>query len=94
MVLSMLELANARESVRDLLDRLQLEAYLFEVEPRDSHWEVRIECGTNDEWESVVLEVDAEQLKACREPGRAREDLLTAWGGHLGACARNGYESD
>lgn len=93
MVLSMLELANMREIVRDLLDQLQLEAYLFEVQPKDQNWEIRVDCGINDQWQSVVFEVDGDHLSACKEAGQPREELLAAWLKHLGACARaSGHE--
>jgi len=94
MTLSLQELTNARETVRDLLDLLQLKAYLFEVEPKDSHREIRVDCRINDQWQSVVFEADYERLIASKEAGQPREELLSAWQKHLGACTRNGYEGD
>jgi hypothetical protein len=94
MTLSLQELTNARETVRDLLDLLQLKAYLFEVEPKDSHWEIRVDCRINDQWQSVVFEADYERLIASKEAGQPCEELLSAWQKHLGACTRNGYEGD
>jgi len=88
MTLSMQELAGAREIVRSLLEQLRLEAYLFEVEPHARNWEIRVDCGINEKWQSVVLEISSEQLTASREDGPAREALLTAWREQLGACAR------
>lgn len=91
MTQSMLELANAREIVRGLLEQLQLDAYLFEVEPKELRWEIRVECAINDAWQSTLLEVEAERLWASKEPGETRETLLVDWRNNLGACARNEY---
>ena len=88
MPLSTLELANAREIVRSLLEQLRLEAYLFEVEPHEPNWKIRVDCGINEQWQSVALEISSEQLTASREDGPARDALLTAWSEQLGACAR------
>ena len=89
---SMQELANAREIVRGLLEQLQLEAYLFEVEPKEPHWKIRVECAVNDVWQSTLLEVDAERLWASKEPGQKREALLLDWQKHLGICTYSEYE--
>ena len=88
MTLSILELASAREMVRSLLEQLRLEAYLFEVEPHARNWEVRIDCGTNEKWQSAVLEISSTQLTASREDGPARDALLAAWRDQLDACVR------
>lgn len=45
MRLSEKELNEARDTVQTLLEQLGLAAYLFEVEPRTDHWEVRVECA-------------------------------------------------
>jgi hypothetical protein len=88
MALSILELASAREMVRSLLEQLRLEAYLFEVEPHARNWKIRVDCGINEKWQSMVLEISSEQLTASREDGPARDALLAAWHDQLGACAR------
>lgn len=87
MTLSTLELASAREIVRSLLEQLRLEAYLFEVEPHARNWEIRVDCGINEQWQSVLIEISSEQLAASREHGPARDALLAAWHEQLRACA-------
>ena len=42
MPLSTMELAEARQAVADLLEQAGLDAYLFEVEPRQTQWELRL----------------------------------------------------
>ncbi|WP_455234670.1 hypothetical protein [Thiogranum longum] len=88
MTISTLELARARDTVRGLLDELRLEAYLFEVEPREGSWEIRVECGSGGEWQAVALEVTPDDLRASSEPGRERDSMLAAWQQALGGCAQ------
>jgi hypothetical protein len=76
-------LIEARETVQALLDQLGLAAYLFEVEPRTDHWEIRIECAPNSGWQSTVLNVDEQTLLACRFDAAARDRMLNELRKHL-----------
>ncbi len=88
MTWSTMELAEARDIVQSLLDELGLRAYLFEIEPRQQDWELRIDCALNGEWQSTRLRVDSRRLQACREDDAARRDLLAQWRPHLEHCQR------
>ena len=79
MQLSEKQLTEARDTVQSLLDQLGLTAYLFEVEPRSDHWEVRIECAPDSVWQSSILNVDESRLTACRTDAGARSKLLEEW---------------
>lgn len=79
MQLSEKELTAARDTVQGLLEQLGLAAYLFEVEPRLDHWEVRVECAPDSGWQSSVLNVDGNRLDACRTDSGARDKLLDEW---------------
>jgi hypothetical protein len=79
MQLSQRELIEARDTVEGLLEQLGLAAYLFEVEPRLDHWEVRVECAPDSGWQSSVLNVDEDWLEACRTDVGARDKLLDEW---------------
>jgi hypothetical protein len=83
MRLSEKELNEARDTVQILLEQLGLAAYLFEVEPRTDHWEVRVECAPDSSWQSSILNVDESWLAACRTDAGAREKLLEEWRLHL-----------
>ena len=85
MQLSEKQLTEARDTVQSLLDQLGLAAYLFEVEPRTDHWEVRVECAPNSGWKSSVLNVNEDWLTACRIDSGARDKLLDEWRLHLRA---------
>jgi len=79
MQLSEKQLTEARDTVQTLLEQLGLAAYLFEVEPRTDHWEVRVECAPDSGWQSSVLDVDEGWLTACRTDADAREKLIEKW---------------
>lgn len=72
-------LAEAKETVGDLLEQLELTAYLFEVEPYADQWKVRVECALNSGWQSSLLTVDDNMLRACRTDRFARDRLLDEW---------------
>lgn len=90
MNLSARTLNDAREITAGLLEQLGLDAYLFEVEPRDGPWEVRIECAHTDGWQTVLLAVELERLLGCRSDGAERTRLLGDWARRLNACRRAG----
>lgn len=86
MNVSVRRLIDAKEAAADLLERLGLEAYIFEVEPREGPWEVRIDCGHSGGWQSVTLAVDVGRLLASRENAAVRAQLLKDWSVPLAAC--------
>lgn len=83
MMLSGKELTQAKETVAALLEALGLSAYLFEVEPREGHWEVRVECALDSGWQSATFAVDDALLVATRTNAPARDALLADWRHHL-----------
>lgn len=84
------DFALTRETVREMLDSLGLVAYLYELEPRDDHWELRVECALNGGWETVMLSVPESDLRCCRYDVAARERMLEAWRPRLEACRKRG----
>lgn len=94
MNISTRELIEAKEAAADVLERLGLEAYVFEVEPRAGLWEVRVDCGHGGGWQSVTLAVDVGRLLASRENAAVRARLLDEWSGPLAACRYPGPGPD
>ncbi|MBI3772777.1 MAG: hypothetical protein HY272_08780 [Gammaproteobacteria bacterium] len=90
MTLSITELALAREATTELLNELGLDAYLFEVEPRDAQWELKVECAmaTDGAWESIRLFVPKEVLLMSQDDASIHQRILADLGGHLIACRR------
>ena len=88
MPLSVDELVDARETVRSLLDDLQIGSYLFEVEPKEDDWEVHIDCRAGDDWQSTVVRVGRTRLASIGKEPTGREQLLAVWRRRLGACTQ------
>jgi hypothetical protein len=89
MSISMTELARAREIVGGLLDELRLDAYVFEVEPGDDGWDVRVECAVAEGWETCRLRAPKASLLGAADEAAARRRLLDDWAEVLSACLRN-----
>lgn len=86
MPLSTAELANAREIVRQILDELRLDAYLFGVEPCEDELEIKVECAVEGGWKTVKLMVAKELLlRGMDDPG-VHKLLLNNWRSVLSAC--------
>lgn len=90
MSLSIAELAQAREVVTRILDELQLDAYLFEVEPLEGQWEIKVECAVAEGWETVRLTATREILLRGSDDAVAHGVLLDNWRDALSACLVKG----
>ncbi len=88
MNLSARELAQVREVVGRVLEELGLEAYLFEVEPHEGQWDIRVECAVDDGWETCRLTADKEYLLRGTDDPVVHEVLLDNWREALSACRR------
>lgn len=77
-------LTQAKEATAGLLEQLGLEAYLFEVEPRDGPWEVHVDCALSDGWQSLTLPVDVTRLLDTRSNEALRLQVLQDWRARLG----------
>jgi hypothetical protein len=90
MSLSIEELVTIREAVNNILEELELDAYLFEVEPENAHYEVQLECASaiNGGWMSVSLMLPKEKLLAGFKDEEIRNQLFEYWDKKLSACKR------
>lgn len=83
------DLIKAKEAVATLLDAVGMQTYLFEVEPRlNAAWLLRVECSSDGEWVSTVIEVDKDELLASLDNPAARARLLEYLRGRLAPCLR------
>jgi hypothetical protein len=84
----MTELAAAREVTAGLLTELGLDAYLFEIEPRDDLWELKMDCAVNaeDTWETVNFTVPKAMLLNSPSDDAIHQRILSEWRDHLGDC--------
>lgn len=90
MNISTRELIEAKEATSGLLEQLGLEAYLFDVEPREGPWEVHVDCPLHGAWLSVTLPVDVAQLLSTRSNAAVRAQMLEDWRERLTARSING----
>lgn len=81
------ELAQAKDAVSILLEEIGLSTYVFEVEPRNGPWDVRIDCATGGAWQSLTLSVDSSELIEVVTDSATRRKLLQRWRDALAACA-------
>jgi len=88
MAVSGKELDQARAVTESLLEELGIEAYLFEVEPEEGKWGVRLECAVAEGWQTHHLHVSAERLLALAQDPEDRRALLAEWEAELGDCRR------
>jgi hypothetical protein len=86
MSISISELSQIREITKNLLEELQLDAYLFEIEPHEAQWELKVECAIEEGWETVTLTVVKEQLLRAADDPKIRRSLLREWHEALSAC--------
>lgn len=86
MKLSTQQLAQMREVVSELLDELQIDAYLFEIEPREELWEIKLECAIDEGWETFSLKAEKNYLLHGFDDAVARDVLLDNWREALASC--------
>lgn len=88
MSLSTSDLVKARESAGAILEELQLDAYLYEVEPKNENWELKIECACEIDggWEMVTLKVPKQMLLDSYDDHSAKQSLFEYWKKKLDGC--------
>lgn len=86
MAVSSVELARARGVTAELLERLHLSGYLFELEAFGGDWRLHLDCAVDGGWASMQLPVDRERLLASERDERVREEVLEEWRQRLNAC--------
>lgn len=82
------QLAMVREYVNGLLDGLGLDAYLFEIEPHDDKWEVKVECAMEEGWTNVSFMLTGDTLEASSNNEQLKQQLVDELSQNLCACKR------
>ena len=86
MALTTKNLIEARQAASLILEQLGIEAYLFEIEPKEETWELRVECATTDGWQSLILPVEEKLLLTSQQDAVARNQLREQWRTRFSAC--------
>ena len=84
------ELVMAREAANAILDELGLDAYIFEVEPKNAHYELKVECACDIDggWASISLTVPKEKMLTGFDDLKIKRQLFEYWDKKLAACKR------
>ena len=86
MNLSITELAKIREAISKLLDELQLEAYVFDVEPQEGQWQLTVECAIDEGWQTVTLKANKDYFQHGADDAVFHQLLLDEWREALSTC--------
>ena len=86
MQLSTADLAFAREASADLLASLDLGSFLFDIEPGEERWKLKIDHAVQDGWQTVTVPVQKAMLLAARRDPQVRAELLATWAAALGVA--------
>jgi hypothetical protein len=78
------DLIRARERIATVLEQLDVDAYLFEIEPGEAKWQLKVECAVDEGWGSFTLALDEPWLQSEGEQTQLLERCRTA----LAACKR------
>jgi len=84
------DITQSQALVERMLEELGLAAFLFTLEQKESGLQLTVECATEGGWQTVMLPVDAGELRASGHDPLARERIRAAWGARLNGCARGG----
>jgi hypothetical protein len=82
------ELAEARETLTQLLDRLDLVGHRFELGLEGDAWDVGLECQAPDGWLSVQFGIPRQALRAAAADTHARQRLVDTLDARLRGCQR------
>lgn len=89
MTLSIADLAQARDVVTKILEELKLDAFLFDVEPHEGQWEIKVECAVeSDLWETFDLTAKLEYLLRGSDDAVVHQLLLDNWQEALCNCKK------
>jgi SHS2 domain-containing protein len=82
------DIRSAREAAERMLEELGLDAFVYTVEAKEGGWDLRVDCATEEGWQTVELPVEPVELIASLGDARLREALRARWGAHLRACVK------
>ena len=84
--LSVKELAQVRKNLDKILNELQLDAYVYEVEPHEGQWQLTVECATEDGWKTVKFSAKEEYLIRGADDAIIHETLMDSLREALSSC--------
>jgi hypothetical protein len=88
MAINSKELIRVREVIESVLEQLDVDAYLFEVEPSGEQWELKVECAIEQGWGSFTVALAQPPVGSEDEQAALLEQCRTA----LAACKRERHD--
>ncbi len=79
----------ARLLIDEILDELGIDAYLFEIEPHDGQWQLKVECAVDEGWGSFSVALDETKVYAGFNGDTARNEIKEQCRQSLIACRIN-----
>ena len=86
---SALDIREGKAAVERLLGELGLRDFVFTLEPKESGWQLRLECSTAEGWQTIGLPADIADLRASLRDAAVRERLREDWRERLGKCVKS-----
>lgn len=80
------QLPEIREVVERLLDELNIEAYLYAIEPGEQQCELTIECAFKHGWETIKLKANRDYFQHGANDAVIHNLLLNDWREALSDC--------
>jgi hypothetical protein len=78
-----------RAAIQTILDELELRAFVFTYEVKDSGPMLHVECATDAEWQTIELPADPHDLLASTHDAEVRKRLREAWRERCRACTKD-----
>ena len=90
MTISTIELVKSRETANAILEELRLDAYIFEVEPKDEHCELKVECASEIDggWAVITLTVPTQKMLTGFDDLPTKHQLFEYWEKKLAVCKK------
>lgn len=83
---SFTQLPEIREVVERLLDELNIEAYVYAIEPEEEQWELTVECAFKHGWETIKLKANKDYFQHGADDAVIHNLLLDDWREALSDC--------
>lgn len=80
------EMAQMRTTVTAILEELQLDTYLFDIEPNPGQWQIKVECETENGWATYQLTAETDYLLHGQDDAVVHAVLLDNWRDTLAVC--------
>jgi hypothetical protein len=79
-----------RAAIEQILDELELSAFIFTHEAKERGLQLHIECAADAAWQTVTVTANPDELLASLHDVAVRERVREAWRERLRDCTKRG----